>query len=280
VELPLAAGLSSKLLTAYESRAAGWSKASGWSDALRAYGEADDGAGPMLTAAIRNGQNPDAANLPTVEFSVASPDVAEANVELAALDDPVTASQLLFFGVVGKSAIDAGDDYEFAWNGQLTAMPDGDGGLQPIYVSIWEDSAPESGSAALVLASFGLVETPDGASAMGALLFQDSDEETALLTLFDPPVTLPLADVARDLPGSTFTPLLIALDLTTEEQSFSPGKPIPLDSATIPITQGPASAGAYALVTTAYYVFGNAATDDQVADVVTPIEYGERSAAK
>jgi hypothetical protein len=268
VELPLAANLSRELLAAYDERAAGWSQASGWGDALRTYGEADDTGAPELTATILNGQNPDAANLPTVEFTVSSADVAEVTLELGAVDDPSAPTQLVFFGVVGKSAIDPDTAYDFSWNGQLTAMPDGQ---QAIYVTVWEDAGPEGGSTGLVLASYGLFETRDGASALGALLFQDGDEETALLTLLDPPVTLPLAEVVRDLPGSTFSPVLISLDLETEEQTLVAGDPIAIDSATIPITQGSAAAGRYALVTSASDVFGNSATDLQVVDVTTPI---------
>jgi hypothetical protein len=271
VELPLAANVSRELFAAYDLRAAGWSEASGWGDALREYSAADDTGAPVLTSTILNAQNPDAEHLPTIEFAVASPDVAEVDVELAVLDDASAPSELIFFGIVGKSAIEPNMTYGFEWNGQLTALPDGQGGQQPIYVSLWGDSSPDTSTAPPVLASFGLLETSDGTSALGALLFQDGDEETALLTLLDPPVTLPLAEIARDLPGSTFTPLLVSLDLESEAQSFVEGAAIAIDSATIPISQGPAAAGSYALVTSAYDVFGNSASDLQITDVSTPI---------
>ncbi|HMI90674.1 MAG TPA: clostripain-related cysteine peptidase, partial [Polyangiales bacterium] len=272
VELPLAARVDRELFAAYDVRAAAWSEASGWGAALREYSAADDSVAPVLTAAILNGQNPDATHLPTVEFEVPSPDVAEVNVELAVLDDPGAPSKLVFFGIVGRSAIEPSTTYDFSWNGQLTALPDGKGGQQAIYVSLWEDGGSDSSTSPPVLASFGLLETSDGASALGALLFQDGDEETALLTLLDPPVTLPLAEIVRDLPGSAFTPLLVSLDLATDEQTFVAGATFPIDSATIPISQGPAAAGSYALVTSAYDVFGNIASDLQITDVTTPIE--------
>jgi hypothetical protein len=271
VELPLAAQVSSELFAAYDARAAAWSQASGWGDALREYSAADDSLAPVLSATILNAQSPDSERLPTVEFEVSSADVAEVELELAVLDDPSAPSELVFFGIVGKSAIEPSTRYQFAWNGQLTALPDGNGGQQPIYVSLWEDSGSDASTTPPVLATFGLLGTSDGASALGALLFQDGDEETALLTLLDPPVTLPLAEIARDLPGSTFTPLLVSLDLESEEQSFVSGAAIAIDSATIPISQGSAAAGAYALVTSAYDVFGNIAADVQITDVTTPI---------
>jgi hypothetical protein len=271
IELPLAANMTKDLLDLYQDRAAAWIGASHWYDALLTYRQLDDTHAPSITASISNDQTPDADHLPTVEFSTDDGDVAEAEVEIAMVDSSKP-DQLEFFGIIGKSAIDAGNGYQFPWDGQLVALPDGHGGVQGVYMTIWEDGGPDaSASKATVLAIFGIFQTSDGAQALGALLFKDSDEETSLLTLFDPPVTLQLQDVVRDLPGSTFTPVLVSLDLNTQEQTLLPGETLAIDGP-MPLMTGPAAAGTYALVTTLTDVFGNANADVQVANVPTPIQ--------
>lgn len=269
VQLPLAVNLSNDMLTAYRSIAASWDEQSAWSDALEAYAQLNDGVEPGITASIRNADAPDSANLPTVAFGSSDADVAEAEVNLAQVD-PSAPDELLFFGIVGKGRIEPEQSYEFAWTGQITNLPDGQGGTQPVFVRIWEDAggAPDaSGNTGLLLATFGLIATPDGTETLCALLFQDGDEEAGLLTLFDPPVTIPIADVARDAPGSTFTPVLVSLSLSNGTETALSGAPIPLDQATLPLSAQPAPIGTYALITSITDVFGNAGSDLQVVNV-------------
>jgi hypothetical protein len=271
VELPLAANMTKDLLDLYKDRASVWIGASHWYDALLTYGQLDDTHAPSINASISNDQTPDTDHLPTVEFSSSDDDVAEAEVDIALVDSSKP-DQLAFFGIIGKSAIDPGNSYQFPWDGQLVGLPDGHGGIQGVYMTIWEDGGPgANASLASVLAIFGIFQTSDGGQALGALLLQDSDAETSLLTLFDPPVTLQLDDVVRDLPGSTFTPVLVSLDLNTQEQSLLPGETLPINGP-LPLMTGPAAAGTYALVTSVTDVFGNANADVQVANVPTPIQ--------
>ena len=122
------------------------------------------------------------------------------------------------------------------------------------------------------MASFGLFETAEGEQLLSALLFRDGDGEAALISFLDQPVTMTLADIATDLPGSTFTPVYVVLSLLTGEESIAPGSPIPIDAATLQLGSAAANAGQYALVTTVTDVFGNVDSDVKVANLPAPIQ--------
>jgi hypothetical protein len=273
VELPLAASMTQALLTGYEELAPAWVAASSWQDALAIYAALNDAVPPSITTSITSGDDPDAAHLPTITFGSSDEDIAEVEVNLGGIDSRFP-DDLIVFGLIAKGAIDADTTYEVAWNGQLATLPDGASGTQPIFVRTWENVDTDAGSMSLppMLATFGLVETTSGEELLGALLFQDGATETSLLTLLDPPVTLQLAEVARDLPGTTFTPVLSTVSLTTEQEGVVAGSPIPLDTASLPIAFVAAGAGTYALLAGVTDVFGNAGGDGQLVEIVTPIE--------
>lgn len=273
VELPLAASLTPELMSAYEQLAPQWVEASGWGNALAVYSALNDQLAPTITTSIANGTNPDIANLPTITFGSSDGDVAEVEVNLGTIDASLP-DDLILFGVIAQGAIDAGASYEVAWNGQLTNLPDGLNGTQPIFVRTWENVDSDAAGMSLppMLATFGLVDTSDGQQLLGALLFQDGDTETTLLTLLDPPVTLTLADVARDLPGTTFTPVLSTVSLLDESEAAVAGSPIPLDVSGLPLSFVPAAAGTYALLAVVTDVFGNFGGDAQLVEITTPIE--------
>jgi len=272
VELPLATKLSDELLGSYEQLAPTWAMSSAWLDALAIYRALDDRAEPELVTSIANGTNPDAANLPTITLGSDDGDIAEVEVNLGQVDaqDP---DFMYVYGLVAKGPVEPGAAYDVAWDGQLLALPAAEPGqLQAITVHTWEAVDAESASMSLppVLATFGLVTTSDGAEALGALLFQDGDPATGLLTLLDPPVTLPLSDVASDLPGTTFTPIYPVLSLSTLEESSVLGSPIALDTDSLPLSRGAAGAGTFALIATITDVFGNVGGDAQLVEVSTP----------
>jgi hypothetical protein len=183
---------------------------------------------------------------------------------------------LVVFALIAKGPVDAGAEYLVEWDGQLVTLPDDElGGLQAISVQTWEAVDAESATGMTlppVLATFGVVTTSDGSEALGALLFQDGDAETHLLTLLDPPVTLLLSDVARDLPGTTFTPIYPTVSLSTAEESTASGSAIALDRASLPLSRGPAAAGTYALIAGVSDVFGNVGGDAQIVNLSQPIE--------
>ena len=228
VELPLAAALSGALLRAYSERAVSFLATSRWNEALTAYDKLDDEAAPRITAEIFNNETPDIDNLPTIEFAAEGANVAEAQVDLARYDEE-SPNELLFFGVVGKRAIEPDSAYQFSWDGQLLTLPDGAGGVQAAYRAIWEDAGgDDEGLAASVMASFGIFETAAGEQLLSALLFQDGDTEAGLISFLDQPTTWTLADLATDLPGSTFTPVYVLVSLTTGDESLVSGSQIPI----------------------------------------------------
>ncbi len=265
IELPLASAISSDHLTAYAALAPQFAKKTGWDDALRVYGLLNDGIEPSITAAIENDIDPDATRLPTVTFGSTDEDVAAALVDVALITDPTAPDELVFFGVVAKGAIEKDLAYSVAWDGQLTALPDGAGGLQAVSVNVWEDLGQDvaTGEAlAPLLAIFGVVHS-GGEEALGALLYQDGDESTGLLAVFDPAITLPLSEVAVDLPGTTFTPVLVSVSISTLQSGVATGTPIALDRPSLALSRAPAAAGVYALLTSVSDVFGNTGLDLQ-----------------
>jgi hypothetical protein len=275
VELPLATRLSNELLGGYEELAPAWVQASAWLDALAIYRALDDQVEPSLTTSITNGEDPDAANLPVISLGSEEPDVAEVEVNLGVVDAS-DGDTLVVFGLIAKGPIEPGFEYMVEWDGQLMTLPDDElGGVQAITVQTWEAVDAESANGASlppVLATFGVVKTSDGTEALGALLFQDGDAETHLLTLLDPPVTLLLADVARDLPGTTFTPVYPTISLSTSEESTAAGSAISLDGDSLPLSRGAAGAGTYALIAGVSDVFGNLGGDAQIVRLSQPIE--------
>jgi len=275
VELPLATRLSAELLGSYEQLAPSWVQSSGWLDALAIYRALDDQVAPSLATTITNGTDPDAANLPAIGLRTADDDVAEVEVNLGVVDSSDN-DTLIVFGLIAKGPIEPRVDYELAWDGQLMTLPtDEVGGLQAITVQTWEavDADSATGmSLPPVLATFGVVTTSDGTEALGALLFQDGDAETHLLTLLDPPVTLPLGDVARDLPGTTFTPIYPTISISTEQEGSLAGSPIALDVDSLALSRGPAGPGTYALIAGVSDVFGNVGGDAQIVELSTSIE--------
>jgi hypothetical protein len=275
VELPLATSLSDELLSGYEQLAPSWVQQSAWLDALVVYRALDDRGAPALVTSITNGENPDAENLPRIGLGTNDGDVAEVEVNIGIVD-PSDNDTLIVFGLIAKGPIESGFQYEVEWDGQLMTLPDDElGGLQAITVQTWEavDTDSATGmSLPPVLATFGVVTTSDGTEALGALLFQDGDAETHLLTLLDPPVTLPLADVARDLPGTTFRPIYPTVSVSTEQEGSVAGSLIALDRDSLPLSRGPASAGTYALIAGVSDVFGNMGGDAQIVQLAQPIQ--------
>lgn len=275
VELPLATRLTEELLGSYEELAPAWTASSAWLDALAIYRALDDRVPPSLTTSITNGVNPDAANLPTIGLASSDEDVAEVEVNLGVVDSS-DSDTLIVFGLIAKGPIEAGFDYEVAWDGQLMTLPtDEIGGLQAITVQTWEAVDADSASGTSlppVLATFGVVTTSDGTEALGALLFQDGDADTHLLTLLDPPVTLLLGDVARDLPGTTFAPIYPTISISTEQEGTVAGSPIPLDQDSLSLSRGPAGAGTYALIAGVSDVFGNTGGDAQIVELSSQID--------
>jgi hypothetical protein len=176
--------------------------------------------------------------------------------------------------VTAKGAVDANTSYSIPWNGQITALPDGQGGLQGVFVRVWEDLGQDvttGETIAPLLATFGNISSPDQPDLFGALLFQDGDQEAGLLALFDPPVTLELSEVASDLPGSTFTPVLPSVSASSQVESLVSGTPIALDSASVTVTQAAAAEGTYALIATITDVFGNSNGDVQIVTLSSSI---------
>lgn len=276
IELPLAAHISADKLSVYEALAPSFVRQSRWNEALAAYGALDDQVAPTIQASIRNDVDPDATRLPTVTFSVPDTDLAEVQVDIAQVVDPLASNELLFFGVAAKGAIEPNTEYDVSWDGQLTALPDGAGGLQPVFVRVWEDLGNDVATgqaAAPLLATFGVVNTTDGQEVFGALLFQDGDETTGLLAIFEPAITLSLGDVAQDLPGTTFTPLLPSISLSPPAEGVYPGTPIALDTPSLPVSRGAAGPGVYALLTSATDVFGNSGVDLQYAQLSESIVF-------
>jgi hypothetical protein len=228
---------------------------------------------PVITASVKNADAPDAQHLPTIDFSVPDVDLAEAQVDVG-VQNPDNADEVIFYGVTAKGAIDANTSYSVPWNGEITALPDGRGGLQGVFVRVWEDLGQDVSTGETIsplLASFGSVSSPGQEDMFGALLFQDGDREAGLLALFDPPVTLKLSELASDLPGTTFTPVLPTVSLSTQAQSVALGTPIALDSPSLAVAQAPASEGTYALITTVTDVFGNSNSDAQVVTLSSPL---------
>jgi hypothetical protein len=272
IELPLAAAMTADLMHAYDARAAGWIAASGWRDALDAYAALADDSAPSIDATISNAEDPDAQNLPTIDFSIADSDVADAEVVLAGVDRK--AGVLVFFGVVAKSSVEVGESYRFRWDGQLNTLLDAAGNEQAVEVVIWEDVGVDGSGAinAPVLAIYGMLSGPDGDQHLAVLLYQDGDQEVGVMALLDQPVTLLLGEIASDFPGSTFTPIYESASLSDDAQDTLLGEPIRIDRASLRLSRASAAAGNYGLVTLAHDVFGNTGLEAQVVSVLTPIE--------
>lgn len=273
IELPLAATIHSDYLTLYAQYAPEFNRVSQWHDGLRVYGALNDGTEPSLVAALENGSAPSSEALPTLTFGSADLDVAEALIELASIVEPSAPDELLFFGVLAKGAIEPDAAYGVSWDGTLTTLPGADSELQPVYVRVWEDLGQDvaTGEAlAPLLAIFGAIQNGD-TQTLGALLYQDGDTSTGLLAVFDPAISMPLSDVAVDLPGTTFSPILPGVSLSTQQSSLRLGTPIPLNRASLPVSRAPAAAGGYALLTTVTDVFGNSSVDSQFVVLSTPI---------
>jgi hypothetical protein len=272
ISLPVAASMTPQGLEHYADITAAWNDASGWAGVLGVYASLNDGVAPTIAASIANAENPTKASLPTVTFGSADLDVAQAEVNLGYVN-PQDNDAIYLFGLIGRGAIDAAAQYDFAWNGQLLTLPDGVGGAQPIFVRVWEDVGLASAQGASpVLATFGAVSTPGSPETLGALLFQDTDAETGVLTLLDPPVTLSLAEVAQNFPGTTFTPIVVSVSVSTSEETLTGGSPIPLDQPSLALSVQPAAAGSYVIMTSVDDVFGNVGFDAQLTNVLTAIE--------
>ena len=271
VQLPLAVDIGTRMLLAYEVLAPAWNEASAWSDVLDHYRLRNDGRAPELTVSIENDVSPNAASLPQVIFGSADPDLAEVSVDLARV---VSSDELFIYGLVGKGPVEPEQVYGFTWDGQIPGLPDGEGGMQPVFLRVWEEvgeSASAAASGGPILAIFGVVEIPGQVQTLSALLFQDEDREASVVALLDPPVTLALADLSRDAPGSTFTPVVVSVNLSAGEEALLAGLPIPIDQDSLPIGSIPAAPGVFGLITAMTDVFGNVASDVQTVQITSPI---------
>ena len=278
IELSLANKLTPDRLAAYQERATAWATSTGWGDALAALVALSDATGPAIKYEIVNGANPDADHLPTINFSVSDPDVADARVEVAVrtAENP---NVIVRHGLIGAGVVDPTgaslrpaivDGYSFIWDAKVPAITDGAGGAQPVFVMSWMDlGADVSGELrAPILALPGIFTSSDGEQAQGVLLFQDGDVGVELAVITEPEsVTFTLAELRGADPNVTFTPLRPATDISTGEVTAIAGAPFAIpEDGKLPVAFVPAAAGNYLLVTTARDVWGN---EGVVSDPVT-----------
>jgi hypothetical protein len=128
IGLPIASEMrgSSTYLADYAAKADAWSAASGWNDfqakmlnISSTVPPAITGPGGVGSETITNSIGPSAVAKPTLHFSSTSPAAVLSEVTLAVQQG----SGYVLQGLVARGLVTANTDYDFPWDGSVTALP-------------------------------------------------------------------------------------------------------------------------------------------------------------
>jgi len=253
ITLAPAVTLTPQFLDEYAAKNKDFAAASRWNDVLKAYAAMDDHQPPEPTAELVS-TTPGDEQVATLRLSTASRDVVEATVEVVGTD-PTEPTRRLNYGIIGHGNIESGRTYEFAWDGEIAAIPTAEGGEQPVSIRVWLDMdyREMNPAGASVLAIAGTLACDDDIDS-AHLLFQDGDTESSIVVL-NLQQAFPVSYLSAG--GCTFTPVISATSAEGSQVSV-PGSPVPLVGDSLPIDTIPAPAdGEYSFLTAISDAYGN-----------------------
>lgn len=246
IELPPALEVPWRLED-YPDRAPTWVGATQWDDGLFAFSSLADASAPVVITDLET----EPGNL--VLF-VEDADVAAVDIQLAAID-PEDPDRVRILGLIGSGAIDPGIEYVFAWDGHLLQLGAAGQG-QAVAVFPFARLGKTEGDALPILAVPGrLVGFGEEVEAVLPFQVGDTYADSIVVQLEAGQTAVIPMDYAA---GYQFIPLVPELSLRSGEQSTAMGGPIDIPtSGGLPLSDAPAPAGDYLLVTTAFDVWGN-----------------------
>ncbi|HMJ13033.1 MAG TPA: clostripain-related cysteine peptidase [Polyangiaceae bacterium] len=240
VEMPTGSAFT-EVEGSYGTLAPAWNRQSSWSTLLHGLVKAADTTPPVLT------QTAGAAGSRSVLFSAADPDTADALVLLATpLDD-----MLAFIGTVGYAPIEAGEQYEATWDGNvLLAGPPGAEQLVSVLPGLTggEDTPP-----IWMMPLY----WPEEEVLLGFLFSpEDSVARYAVLLDTQPAVfsTAELVELAGDM---DLYPVFIGIDAQGESQSFTGPNPVRVAAQGVPLQLVPDAEDTFYAATLITDVWGN-----------------------
>jgi len=261
IAFPTPRDLSADWFGAYAQLAGDWSKSSRWNGVLENIFASRDTTPPTLGTEL---VGTDSASKTLLSVVSADRDIGIAKLSLLGADavDPTTAIR---FGLVGASAMKAGEAGMMVWDGKgvtvegqyATVIPwmmtgrDASGRVRPPVVAV------------LGKLTFG------GEEMQAGLLCAEGDDSSDVLMLVTPTgqtAALTAAEIVADDPGATFAPALVAKP-ASGAASLRAGTPIVLDEDGLAITTKPVPAGAYSLRLDVDDVWGNTASVDHAVSI-------------
>ena len=167
----LAKEIQDSKLTAYETKAGAWEKATGWTDVLAQIAKDNDGKAPAVTGKLYMPDNPSASDLPAVDFEVKDKDVAQAKGVLLAAN-PEDKSKVAILGLLGMGLIDPGT-WSLEWDGAVAGIAIGTKDFAPATVMPWIVGSKKGEFGAQILGVPGTIDA-DGDKASATVLFDAS----------------------------------------------------------------------------------------------------------
>ncbi len=251
LELPLTE-LSSNRLALYDDKAS-FGADSGWSKVLEHLLSAKNTtSGPVFS---EHNVSDATGAMPTVHFTVTSPNVTQAHIEFGCLQG----SDFLLFGLAGHGAINNGEANTFAWDRTAIGLDAGNGDVVQAYLSL-EVEGSSDGSGQNMDAFLSLLGTlqlePGAADVLARLIFKESDQsaDTVIIESMgsDAPSVFALAELAQYYPAATFAPLLPVWSGNLQDTQFAQATALPIPSS------GKFAFAAYSTATTACKFFTTA----------------------
>ncbi len=259
--------LSSAWFDSYSHLASDWAQSSRWDVLLQSIFTKRDVTPPVLTTDIVNSDCATADSCDahtTVSLESPDRDIGIATLSLFAPDE-ADPSMTIRYGLVGTTAMKAGETRRMRWDGTALAVEG-----QPATVVPWMTTGREADGAVRpsVVAVLGTLSF-GGEEMEGALLCSEGDDTAEVVMLTTPSgqsAALTMAELIADDPTATFTPAVVVKS-ASGGAGLRAGSPITLAKEGLSIAAKPLPAGSYGLRVEAEDIWGNTTTVERPVEV-------------
>ena len=261
IAFPVPRELSSDWFGAYSQLAGDWSKSSRWNGVLENIFASRDTTPPTLTTEI---SATDSSGMMMLSIVSADRDIGIAKLSLLGTD-PTEPTTAIRFGLVGASALRAGESGMLVWDRKAVSVEGQYATVIPWMMTGRDASGRFRPPVVAVLGQL----TFGGEEMQAGLLCAEGDDSSDVIMLVTPTgqtAALTAAEIVADDPSATFAPAVVVKP-ASGSASLRTGTPIVLDADGLAITTKPVPTGTYSLRLEADDIWGNTASVDHTVDV-------------
>jgi hypothetical protein len=258
---PVSPTVATTRLQMYTERAAGWAGASQWGGILDTLRQLDDTTPPTVNLTVDHHDNATPQSPPTLRLSATDDDVADVKIEIGKFD--AEANRATLYGVIAVGALAPNEEYTVPWDGAVPAFQIDANTARTLFVDRWVRlgrDATNNDEIPPILAVPGVISHPSFEPMSGVILYQDGDAVASLVVVENgpSPITFSLKSLAEQFPGVQFVPLLVELDLETQEIELTASEAFDIPAnGELAVGTRAAPAGEYFFLTTVTDLWGN-----------------------